>query len=111
MGRRWWQKEARAKAEQEKRAQKNASSSQEDQEATDTVEAAVDETVEFESDVAANEATIELIQTIADIGVDDAVAHEPETEPEAVIEDVAVPGITVTRNNFNASNNKKKRRR
>lgn len=115
MGRRWWQKEARAKAEQEKRAQKNAASTEEVQEVTDAAFVGSEEATTFEADVIVNEATVELIQTISEIKSDEVVEHEPVTVTEAesesaVEEDVSVPGITITTNNFNTSNKKKRRR-
>lgn len=117
MGRRWWQKEARAKAAQEQQAAKE-----------DAV--ALDENVSIPeaitSEVASNDETAEVSDSIDESvailaqTVEDAVINETsdtgqdddsiEEEADVQVDDVKVPGITITHNNNAYQNIKKKRR-
>lgn len=115
MGRRWWQKEARAKAEQERRDAKQAVVSSVEvvevvsSEAPPTEENDQHDTHAVESVIAA--AVEELTQAVEDSSSDvqEIVADDAADQQD---EDVQVPGITIAQAvNPPFSSNKKKRRR
>lgn len=112
MGRRWWQKEARAKAEQERRIPAQA--------ATQTVEIvniaphAAEEIKHHDAHDVLNDIT-EVVDTLAQVVEDaspDVQEHVEDETSEQQDEDVSVPGIAITQAvNSSFNNNKKKRRR
>ena len=116
MGRRWWQKEARAKAAQEQQAAK------EDVVALDEVsipEAITSEAVSNDETAEVSDSIDESVAILAQT-VEDAVINETsdtaqdddviEEESDIQADDVKVPGITITHNNNAYQNIKKKRR-
>lgn len=119
MGRRWWQKEARAKAEADRLAAKNApvvESVAAAQNAEDPVKEEektviiVDEKVEeiIDSLESTSEELQQVVQEIKPEHVDDATDAQEDEQP---LDDVKVDGISITTSNFISQNNKKKRRR
>ena len=122
MGKRWWQKEARANAEKERKAAKAArvtavAAITSDSVSADSIftdESIVDSmTVEVSDSI--NESVEILRQTVEDVNVDsdvdvtqDEVVAEEVTDNQA--DDVKVPGITITHNHNAYQNIKKKRR-
>lgn len=110
MGRRWWQKEARAKAEQEKKDLKDVVADTEISEIVEPVYETIDQAATGAiSDV--KTAIDALEQAVSELIADDSVLNEAESISEQADESVVVPGITLSVNNTNTSNSKKKHRR
>lgn len=113
MGRRWWQKEARAKAEQERRAAKLAPA------VIDTVNTAELPAPEEDLHVAVADVANSVEETVSSLeqAIEDATVAEhaavDDESAEAQIEDVQVAGITITQKTNPTQNfiNKKKKRR
>jgi hypothetical protein len=116
MGRRWWQKEARAKAAQEQQAAK------EDVVALDEVsipEAITSEAVSNDETAEVSDSIDESVAILAQT-VEDAVINETsdtaqdddaiEEESDVQVDDVKVAGITITHSSNAYQNIKKKRR-
>ena len=110
MGRRWWQKEARAKAAQEIKDRKNAPADAAQGETTEPSYAALDQATEGTVTVI-EDVVNALEQVVSEIEADASVLGEEEAAPEQDDEPVVVPGITLSVNNMGPSSNKKKRRR
>lgn len=110
MGKRWWQKEARAKAEQEKKDRKNAVV---DTEITEVVEPVYEKLDQATTGtvLVIEDAIDDLEQAVSELVADDSALTEVESTLEQDDDPVVVPGITLSVNSTNASNNKKKRRR
>ena len=116
MGRRWWQKEARAKAAQAQQAAK------EDVVALDEVsipEAITSEAVSNDETAEVSDSIDESVAILAQT-VEDAVINETsdtaqdddaiEEESDVQVDDVKVAGITITHSSNAYQNIKKKRR-
>jgi hypothetical protein len=122
MGKRWWQKEARANAEKARQAAKAARVATVPVIANDNVsadsiftdEAIVDSTTVEVTD-SIDESVEILTQAVEDVNIDsdvdvsqDEVVTDEVTDAQA--DDVKVPGITITHNHNAYQNIKKKRR-
>ena len=122
MGKRWWQKEARANAEKARKAAKSAqvetvTAIDDDNVSADSIftdEVNIDSsTVEFADSI--NESVEILTQTIEDVNIDsDVVVSQDEVVADEVTDsqadDVKMPGIAITHNHNAYQNIKKKRR-
>ncbi len=112
MGRRWWQKEARAKAEQERRF--SAQAATQTDEIVNIAPHAAEEIEHHDThDVVNNIA--EVVDTLTQV-IEDAIPDVQENVEDESFEqqdeDVQVPGITIAQAvNSSFNSNKKKRRR
>lgn len=116
MGRRWWQKEARAKAAQEQQAAKEDVVAIDEVSIPEAITSEVvsnDETAEVSDSI--DESVAILAQTVEDTVInetfdtaqdDDAIEEESDVQ----VDDVKVPGITITHSSNAYQNIKKKRR-
>ena len=112
MGRRWWQKEARANAEQERRF--SAQAATQTDEIVNIVPHAAEEIEHHDAHDVVNNIT-EVVDTLAQVVEDTIPDVQENVEDESFEqqdEDVQVPGITIAQAvNSSFNSNKKKRRR
>ena len=112
MGRRWWQKEARANAEKERRASKQAASHPD--EIVNIAPHAAEEIEHHDAHDVVNN-IVDAVDTLAQVVEDTIPDVQENVEDESFEqqdEDVQVPGITIAQAvNSSFNSNKKKRRR